>query len=91
MYKVYYSNQAKKQIKLLKKQSKNLDLLFNVITRLSNNEKLEPKYHDHLLIGKLSGFRECHIQPDWLLIYKIYQNDLILVVVKTGSHSELFK
>lgn len=91
MLNIYYSNKAKKQLKLLKKQGKNLNLLFDIVNRLANNEKLESKYRDHLLVGKYSGFRECHIKPDWLLIYKIYKQDLILLVVETGSHSDLFK
>ena len=59
-----------------------------VVELLANDEVLAPKYFDHALIGEWKTYRECHIKPDWLLIYKKYDNDLVLA--RTGSHSELF-
>ena len=90
MYKVKFTRQFKKDLKLAKKQGKNLDTLFNVIKILEKGEKLDDKYRDHSLSGKYKGTRECHIEPDWLLVYEIIDNVLILVLYRLGSHSELF-
>ena len=57
---------------------------------LANEQPLPEKYKDHALTGDWKGFRECHIQPDWLLIYEINNNELILYLTRTGSHSDLF-
>lgn len=62
----------------------------NVIEKLANGEILEAKYRDHLLTGDYSGFRECHIQPDWLLVYQIDNGQLVLFLARTGTHSDLF-
>lgn len=68
----------------------NLDLLEDVVNKLQNNIPLEQKHRDHDLHGNYEGFRECHIQPDWLLIY-LKENDILtLALVDTGSHSDLF-
>ena len=79
--------------KRVKKQGKDISKLDNVIKRLTNGIMLEPKYKDHKLYDnkRFKDCRECHIEPDWLLIYKIDNNQLILLLVETGSHSELFK
>ena len=90
MYKIKFTGQFKKDLKLAKKQGKNLDTLFNVIKVLEKGEKLDDKYGDHSLSGKYKGTRECHIEPDWLLVYEIIDNVLILVLYRLGSHSELF-
>ena len=74
---------------MAKRQNKDLDKLFEVINMLMNGEKLDLKYKDHILSGKYKGTHECHIEPDWLLIYEILENTLILY--RIGSHSELFK
>ena len=66
MYKIKFTRQFKKDLKLAKKQGKNLDTLFNVIKILEKCEKLDDKYRDHSLSGKYKGTRECHIEPDWL-------------------------
>lgn len=67
-----------------------MDLLKDVVTRLANGEPLDPRHKDHPLSGEGSGHRECHIQPDWLLIYR-YENDiLVLALTRTGTHSDLF-
>lgn len=67
-----------------------MDLLKDVVTRPANGEPLDPRHKDHPLSGEWSGHRECHIQPDWLLIYR-YENDiLVLALTRTGTHSDLF-
>lgn len=77
-------------MKLAKKQKKDLNKLFNVIEKLANLEQLDNKYKDHPLLGEYKGLRECHIDPDWLLIYYIENNILTLVLSRLGSHSDLF-
>ena len=67
-----------------------MDLLESVLQMLLQGETLPIKYRDHALIGNYVGFRECHIQPDWLLIYTINNNELILTAARTGTHSDLF-
>ncbi len=64
--------------------------LIEVISKLASGETLDEKFHDHELLGDWKGFRECHIKPDWLLIYIVNETDLILTLSRTGSHSELF-
>ncbi len=83
-----FENTFKKDIKRLQRRGKNMDKIKVVIDKLLNNQKLENKYKDHALIGNWKGYRDCHIEPDWLLIYKITENYLYLV--RTGSHSDLF-
>lgn len=83
-----FENTFKKDIKRLQKRGKNLEKLKIVIDKLLNNQTLEIKYKNHLLTGNWKGYRDCHIEPDWLLIYKITQTHLFLV--RTGSHSDLF-
>ena len=79
----------KKDYKKMKKQGKNMYLLETVINDLLNEKVLDEKYHDHPLSGNYIGFRECHILPDWLLIYAIDHEQLILTASRTGSHSDL--
>ena len=69
-YKVKFTGQFKKDLKLLKKQGKDVDKLFEVIEILANGKKLKEKYREHNLTGNYKGTRECHIDPDWLLIYE---------------------
>ncbi len=88
---IQFTNQFKKDLKLAKKQGKDLDKLFEVINILANEEKLDTKFKDHDLSGSYKGTRECHIEPDWLLIYEIDNNALILMLYRLGTHSELFK
>ena len=90
-YEVKFTTQFKKDLKLAKKQNKDLDKLFEVINLLAKGEHLDLKYKDHELSGNYKGTRECHIEPDWLLVYE-YENDvLVLMLYRLGSHSELFK
>ena len=84
------SNQFKKDLKLAHKRGLDLSKLSNVISTLANGEPLEQKFNDHPLIGDYNGFRECHIAPDWLLVYKIDNGKLLLFLARTGSHSDLF-
>ena len=74
----------------MKKQGKDISLLKSVIDDLLDEKVLDEKYQDHPLAGNYIGFRECHIQPDWLLIYAIDNDQLILTASRTGSHSDLF-
>lgn len=68
-----------------------MSLLKDAIDCLLNEEKLPDKNRDHALVGKYLGFRECHIEPDWLLVYEISGDSLTLVASRTGSHGDLFK
>lgn len=90
-YEIKFSGQFKKDLKLAKKQGKNLDKLFDVVERLANGDVLEAKYRDHDLSGDYKGCRECHIDPDWLLIYEIFDDVLVLLLSRVGSYSELFR
>lgn len=90
MLDIVSSNQFKRDLKTILKRHWNTDLLDEVVTKLANEEVLEEKYRDHSLTGNFAGFRECHIQPDWLLIYRIDGDNLILFLSRTGSHSDLF-
>ena len=89
-YEIKNTTQFKKDYKLARRRGLNMDLLKDVVTRLANGEPLDPRHKDHPLSGEWSGHRECHIQPDWLLIYR-YENDiLVLALTRTGTHSDLF-
>lgn len=94
MYKIHYSSTYRKSFKRISKSGKfdknNRELLENVIKKLQKGEKLDAKHKDHELTGYMIGFRECHIQSDFLLIYKIYKDILILDLINLGSHSDLF-
>ena len=72
------------------KQGLPMKLLDDVLQQLTEERPLDPKHNDHALVGNYAGFRECHIRPDWLLIYAINKGELILTATRTGSHSELF-
>ena len=88
---IKFTTQFKRDVKLLSKQHKNLDLLFDTIEKLANMETLDSKYKDHNLSGDFYGCRECHIELDFLLIYEIHNDIMVLLLVRTGSHSNLFK
>lgn len=89
MRSLVYSTQFKKDLKRLKKQGKNFDKFKSILELLIENKPLPQNLHDHPLKSNWSGFRDLHIEPDWVLIYKT--SDLILRFERTGSHSELFK
>ena len=90
MYEIKTTTRFEKDLKLIKKRAYKTKLLKEVIDILSKGEKLEEKYKDHYLQGNYSGFKECHIKPDWLLVYKIEDNVLVLTLSRTGTHSDLF-
>lgn len=89
-YEIKHTTQFKKDYKLAKRRGLNLSLLKDVISKLANGEALDVKYRDHALSGNWIGHRECHIQPDWLLIYRIEDGILVLTLSRTGTHSDLF-
>lgn len=89
-YEVIYTNQFKKDLKLAKKQNKDLNKLYHIVDLLSRGKKLDLSYKDHSLIGDYKGYRECHIEPDWLLVYKIKDEIMVLSLARLGSHSDLF-
>lgn len=90
MLKVVFTKKFCKDLKRLEKRGYNLKLLKSVLQTLAEEQTLDKKYRDHALVGNYTGFRECHITSDWLLIYEINKNELILTASRTGSHSDLF-
>ena len=90
-YEVKFTTQFKKDLKLAKKQGKELDKLFDVVNILADGGTLDAKYRDHELSGNYKGTRECHIEPDWLLLYEIRNEVLVLMLYRIGTHSDLFK
>lgn len=90
MLDVFYSSRFKKDYRRVKKQGRDVELLLDVVDLLAAEEPLDFRYQDHALAGDYKGHRECHIQPDWLLIYKIDGKQLLLTLTRTGTHSELF-
>lgn len=88
-YELDFTSKFNKDIKLIEKQGKELKKLFEIINILACGNKLPDSYKDHKLHGDYENFRECHIEPDWLLIYKVTGS--VLVLYRTGSHSNLFE
>ncbi len=91
MYQVKFTTAYKKAYKLMKKRGLDISLLDEVVDLLRQGRQLEERCRDHGLTGDLAGFRECHIKPDWLLIYLIENDILTLTLIDTGSHSDLFR
>ena len=89
-YVVKTTSQFKRDYKLAMKRGRNLALLEEIVTHLALGEELPEKNRDHALTGDWVGHRECHIQPDWLLIYRIEDDVLVLTLARTGTHSDLF-
>lgn len=89
-YQIEYTSRFKKEYKLAKKRGRDISLLQTVIDILAKGETLPEKYKDHPLVSNWIGYRECHIQGDWLLIYKYKDNELILSLTATGTNSNLF-
>jgi len=83
------TNQFKRDVKLAEKRGKKMSLLKEIMVKLAKEEKLDPKHRDHKLAGNFKDHRECHIEPDWLLIYRMTLREIIYE--RTGSHSDLFK
>jgi len=92
MYEIKTTTKFNKGLKKVIKQNKDIEKLIEVVERLANNQKLDLKYKNHKLINDkyFKDCNECHIEPDWLLIYKVQNNELILLLIATGSHSDLF-
>ena len=84
------TTQFKRDFRRMLRQGYNMTELLEVVEKLANDETLAEKYHDHELKGEWNNFRECHIKPDWLLIYQKNGQELILTLTRTGSHSDLF-
>lgn len=93
MLELEISTQFKRDLKKVGKQNKNKSLLDEIVVLLQKELPLPTKHKDHALVGDWFGFRECHITPDWLLIYKVIKDECVqlLRLARTGSHSELFK
>ena len=90
-YTVRPTSRFQKDLKRIARRGYNTELLTAVIKKLANGEHLAQKYRDHALTGDYAGCRECHITPDWLLIYEIADDTLLLYLTRTGTHSDLFK
>jgi mRNA interferase YafQ len=91
MFKIEFSNKMKRDIKRVAKRGKDLTKLAFVLDTLAHGVSLPQKYKDHQLTGNLQNFRECHIEPDWILIYQISENQSTLFLARTGTHADLFK
>ncbi len=89
-YRVVPTKRFRKDLVRAEKRGYDLSLLATVIKTLANGEPLPAKQKDHVLLGDYAGCRECHITPDWLLIYEIYEDQLLLYLTRTGTHSDLF-
>ena len=90
MFKIVSSNRFRKDLKLALRRGYKIELLEEVVNKLAEGMVLEPRYKDHELAGDFKGLRECHITPDWLLIYQVVDNELVLYLSRTGTHSDLF-
>lgn len=90
MLTIKFHSSFKKDYKRVIKRGYNVKLMEDVINKLVKQEQLPEKNRDHALSGDYMGFRECHITPDWLLIYEINNKELILFLTRTGTHSDLF-
>jgi len=83
------TSQFKRDVKRMKKRGRDLGKLKEVLEKIISGQELEAKYSDHALVGQYKGTRECHIEPDWLLIYELAQNEVVLI--RTGTHVDLFR
>ena len=89
-FELVLTSRFKRALKRARKRGLDIDRLNEIVDKLQNNIELEARYHDHDLHGIYQGFRECHIQPDWLLIYLRRNDVLTLTLIDTGSHSDLY-
>lgn len=90
MLEIVMSNRFKKDLKLAARRGYNFELLDEIVNKLARKELLPEKNRDHALSGDYAGCRECHIAPDWLLVYQAEDKELILYLMRTGTHSDLF-
>ncbi len=91
VYELAKTSQFKASLKRAKKRGLNISLLEDVIEKLRTDVPLEERFHNHELVGKYKGVWECHVQPDWLLLYLKDEDVLVLTLVDTGTHSDIFK
>ena len=91
MLQVEYTAQFKRDLKLATRRNKRLELLQRIMKLIEHEQPLSPRLKDHVLVGDWAGHRELHIEPDWLLIYKILSKKNTIVFIRTGTHSDLFK
>jgi mRNA interferase YafQ len=89
MFEIKRTSAFKKDLKQLIRQGKDLARMQIVVDELAAGRTLDPKYQDHALTGSWKGFRDCHIQPDWVLLYKVEKKALVLTLTRTGTHAEL--
>ena len=90
-YRLKFTSRYKKSYKLAKKRGLDISLLDSVLQDLLDGKELDAKYNDHELKGKFKGLRECHIQPDWLLVYLVEDDIVTLTLIDTGTHADIFK
>lgn len=90
MLTIKYQTAFKKDYKRIKKRGYDIKRLENVVGILASGQELPAEYKDHNLLGAYAGCRECHISPDWLLVYEIRETELLLLLTRTGTHSDLF-
>jgi len=90
MFEIVYTNKMKRDVKLMRKRGKDISKLTTALSQLASGKPMPPNYRDHQLDGNLSDFRECHIEGNWLLIYQIFEDKLIVSASGTGTHSDLF-
>ena len=89
-YKIKTTNKFQKDLKRIEKRGYNLKHLSDVVKIIASGEALPAKYRDHSRGGNYKSYRECHITPDWLLIYELTEDDMVLYLTRTGTHSDLF-
>ena len=89
MYQIEFTNEMKRNVKLMRGRGKDLRKLTEVLDILARGEQLPARNKDHQLTGNLRDFRECHIEPDWLLIYQVHDDILVLTATATGTHADL--
>lgn len=89
-YEIKFTRQFKRDLNIAQKQGKDLSKLYDVVEQLAEGKALGKKYRDHALKGEFEGTRECHVEPDWLLIYEVQDHVLVLMLYRLGNHSELF-
>lgn len=89
-YEIVRTKTFRKELKLMLKRGADIGKLETVVNILASGEKLPPQYRDHALSGDMAGTRDCHITPDWLLLYRIEDDVLVLTLTRTGSHADLF-
>ena len=90
MLEVVLSNQFRRDLKRAVRRGRDIALLEKIVNNLAERRPLPESNRDHSLTGNWSGYRECHIQPDWLLIYKVSGDELLLLLMRTGTHADLF-